>query len=348
MNTDEIIEQICSFYDFELINYFFDERYDFFDPNETLSSDKFKELMKKYDISIEKLAEEFHNIYEYSGLSKEDCKIQIQGIGTTYKKPSKNKSSLANTENKEYTKSPLFLHRKSLLNLIYTKIKGPSTLKYSIKFSQMYSGIVFLQENKFIEPNVIGFSTKEGLQKILKSMEISDLLKLLDRLQYPSENNTEEYDIYSKFLDSASVYNLLLLKDIFNMDSPKHLCSIFDIIYTLTFYINNYTIEQQFFFLDKLKKRRRLKESSPITEKLINQYYPTKVVTDEWILRYRDIPEYLQNYIDDYDIIPMTFLNMTPLIWEIIQYIFKTFKNPCGKNVENFFQKCIEQKQANI
>lgn len=346
MERDKIIEQICSFYDFELEQYFFVDRYDDFDVEKNMSPDRFKSLIDKYDISITDLAKECYdrvpdyvrketdvNIWEY--------KQQLQGIGTKYKKQYQKKGQTDNTE-KEYIKAPLFLHKEALRYLLSPKLKRYpmfNSLSVSLKLTKMFDGIIFLRENNYVESNFMGFSTKNSLLKVLQSMENTDLKKLLDRLQNNAENDTEEYDDYSKFLDTADVRTLLLLKYIHGMDSPEQMVPALDAICSLSFYISRHTINQQSLVLSKLRARRTVKKTSTIVKKIMLQSYPQESVADEWTLRYREIPEILQEYIDDYDAIPQAFLCMTPLIWEMIQHIFRTFINPCGKNVENFFKK---------
>lgn len=351
MERDKIIEQICSFYDFELVNYFFSDRYDDFDVNEKISSDKFKRLMDKYNISITELAESYYYCFsEEEGINLWECKRQIQGIGTKYKKEYQRKGRLDITE-KEYVKYPRKKQREALQELLSYRVKKYplfGSLSVSLKLSKMFDGIVFLRENNIIEPDIMGFSTRTSLLNVLYSMRDTELKGMLDRLQNNNEDDDEVQDAYLEFINSGTVSNLMLLKYISTGEKLEEIYLILDDICMLTFYMNQHSYDQQTLFLKELKKRRTHKKITPPIEKILTQTYPRVNLDEEEdkCLRYKEIPNFLSKCERDVNnVIPQAFLCMTPLIWEIIQQTFRTFINPSGKTAENFFEKCIEKSE---
>lgn len=354
MNAGKIIEMICTFYDCDFINRFHSYYFDNFDPKNTLSPEKFKYLMDKYEIDKKELVNKVVNIHnsehsEYKqGLFDFEARKQIDKIGTTEKK---NKNGKSYT----YVRNPGKFPKTALLELFRSFLPIPAppfvSLHNALTLSRGLTIVQFLQDKRIVDDSIFAFESIEKLKESLRSLSGSELFELLTLLQSNSSvSNDEDSDYFDYFFDETPLENLLLLKKILQMDKLdkediQSICILFE-------YLN----EHSELNLDKLQcalsKKRKTKYLPDSTYEISMTLFPNPASNiDEQTLRYCDIPALINDFLIknfgdenindtfDYDNIYITFYHMNKSIWEIIRLTLRSFSKPSGKSVINFYQK---------
>lgn len=367
MNTEKIIEIICTFYDCDFINRFYSYYFDSFDPEDVLSPKKFKYLMDKYEISKKDLVSKGENISnsEHSedrqGLLDFQVRKQIDKIGKSEKKNKNGKSY-------SYVRNPGTLHKKALLELFRNALPIPApplvSMQDALTLSRGSTIVQFLQEKRIIDDDILAFENIEKLEESLRNLSEPELCELLNLLQSNSSVGIDdESDYLDYFFDETPLENLLLLKKILQIDGlgKEDIQSICTLFVNLE-YLNEYSEIN----LDKiqcaLRKRRKIKYIPDSANEISMTLFPNPSSNiDEHTLRYCDIPDLIKDFLIknkiiknfddntdtsddntdtfDYDYIYHTFYYMNKSIWDIIRLTFRSFSKPSGKSVINYFQK---------
>lgn len=343
MNRREIINEICNFYDTELAKYIMIDQYDDFEITEHMSAMRFKKIAGKYGVSISELAKECDEVaqsYEdSSGCDFLGYYRQIYGLGSKYTKKSKDGKKV------EYIKNPLEIHKEALYNLIFSKLKNyPNfdSLRTGIKFSRM----IYINEylSKMLDHEIVIYTTTDTLKSSLSMLSDDGLSALIDTLREDSYVNDDietdgDYDFFSRFIDTAPIQNLVLLEKILAIDKPEVVVYELDAICALSAVLLKMDVEQLNVLHNRIKRRRTQKNIPDSTKEISEIEYPESTLPCDETLRYQYIQSLLSEYIDDDDVIPRTFLHMNELVWNIVRHTLRTFINPTGKNVENFYLK---------
>lgn len=340
MNTEKKIEMICTYYECDFINRFHSYYFDSLTIEDELSPENFIYLMEKYGISKKELVNKgvaisnSEHVNDNQGLLDFQVRKQIDKIG---KSENKNKNGKSYT----YVRNPGTLHKKALSELFRNALPIPAppfvSLQNALTLSRGSTIVQFLQKKQIVEKDIFAFESIEKLKESLRKLSDLELCELLKLLQTNgSVYDDEDLDVSAYFYEESPLENLLLLKRILQIDELdiediQSICILF-----------KYLIVHPELNMDKLQralsKRRKNKHILNSTYELSATLFPDSVSSiDEYTLRYWHIPELLSQF-NNYDIY-ITFYNMNKSIWDIIRFTLRSFKNPSGKSVINYFQK---------
>ncbi len=170
------------------------------------------------------------------------------------------------------------------------------------------------------------------------------MLNMIETNMYPIYcDEPEEYDPLNRFLDNADINTLK-----FVIENLQTIIDWLNPIAGLVSEIRRLNDDEQESILNALKKRRNIKREDIqyVSNIICTKYTRDFTIDNEHLFRYETVQHILCSLNDEICTdIAISFYDMTPIKWNIICQVIRTFSLPNSKSVINFFEK--NRKKAN-